>query len=115
MRALIFALPLLAACSNQANHLGNPFLLPLSGISTAVENAAYNERRGAVELLVKTNHPALLQDIRTGGGPTLTDAMATAGVPLTDRDARIVQMQRDFGLYQNTPGALVTALMAYGA
>ena len=114
MRPMLFALPVLAACSNEANHLGNPLLLPVSGIGTALENAAYNERRGRVEVIVKTNHAAILDDILAGGGPTLTDAMDAARIPAEDRPARIIQLRSDFGLYQTNPGALVVALMVYG-
>ena len=114
MRASLFALPLLIACSDQANHLGNPLLLPVSGISTALDNAVYSERRGRVELLVKTNHRAILDDIHAGGGPTLAQAMDAARIPAADRPTRILQLQGDVGLYQTTPGALVTALMVYG-
>ena len=114
MRQMLFALPLLAACSSEANHLGNPLLLPISGIGTAFENAAYNERRGKVELIVKTNHPAILDEIMAGGGPNLTNAMNVARIPAEDHPARIIQLQSDFGLYQTNPGALVVALMVYG-
>ena len=104
----------LAACSGEANHLGNPLLLPVSGISTAIGNAAYAERRGAVEVIVKTRHPAILADIRAGGGPTLQEAMTTARIPPRDQPARVIQMQRDIDLYAANPGALVVALMVYG-
>ena len=114
MRPMLLTLPLLAACSGEANHLGNPLLLPVSGIGTAFENAAYNERRGRVEVIVKTNHPAILDEILAGGGPLLTEAMDTARIPAEDREARIIQLQSDFGLYQTNPGALVVALMVYG-
>ena len=112
-----FALPafvLLAACSGEPNHLGNPLLLPVSGLMTAAENKAYSQRRGAVELIVKTNHPQILADIRAGGGPVLTEAMQAARIPAEDRPARVFQMQRDIDLYTANPGALVVALMVYG-
>ena len=104
----------LAACTSDANHLGNPFLLPVSGLSTAADNAAYNERRGRVELFVKTNHPALLDDIAAGGGTTLTQAMDMAQIDPIDRPARLIQLRADFALYHASPDALVTALMIYG-
>lgn len=103
----------LAACSGEANHLGNPFLLPLSGLSTAAENAVYNERRGRVEVFVKTHHQILLTQIAQGGGADLTAVMDISRVPKGDRPARLIQMQGDIGLYQS-PDALVVSLMVYG-
>ena len=113
MRWPLIALLLTAACSQEANHLGNPLLLPFSGISTVYGNAAYEQRRGQVEIIVKSSHQAILNDIRAGGGPFLDEAFDTAGVPERDRPTRIIQLQSDLGLYQTTPGALVTALMVY--
>lgn len=107
-------LVLLGACSNDANHLGNPLLLPISGISTALENQAYNERRGRVEIIVKSNYPGILDEIRAGGGPALSEAMDVARIPQGDRPARVTQLQGDLGLYNANPGALVVALMVYG-
>ncbi len=114
MRRALLSLTVLAACSGDANHIGNPLLLPITGLSTAAENATYNQRRGQVEVIVKSNFDQILQDIRNGGGPVLTEAMDTARIPDADRPARVLQMQRDLGLYQANPGALVVALMVYG-
>ncbi|MEO0931197.1 MAG: hypothetical protein AAFY14_11210 [Pseudomonadota bacterium] len=114
MRLFLIALITLTACSNEANHLGNPLLLPISGVGTAVDNAAYNQRRGRVEVIVKSNFGAILNDIKAGGGPVLTDAMDAAGVPEGDRPTRIIQLQSNMGLYAANPGALVVALMVYG-
>ena len=104
----------LAACSNEANHLGNPLLLPISGIGNAFNNAAYAQRRGAVELLVKSNHGALIEEIAVGGGPLLDEAMETANIPQAERPARILQLQGDIGLYTDNLEALIVALMVYG-
>ena len=114
MRMVLALLTLLAACSNDPNHLGNPLWLPVSGIGTGVENAAYRQRRGQVELIVKSNFDAIVDDINAGGGPILTEAMDAARVPAADRPARILQMQADMGLYAGNPGALIVALMVYG-
>ena len=114
MRIPLIFLVVLAGCSNEANHLGNPFFLPISGLTTAASNAVYSERRGTVEVLVKSNHPALIDQINAGSGPILTQAMDAARIPQEDRETRIFQMQSDLGLYQANPGALVTALMVYG-
>lgn len=107
-------LVLLTACSGDANHLGNPLMLPVSGVNTAIDNAAYSRRRGAVELIVKSERDAIVSDIRAGGGTTLERAFDTAMVPIEDRPARVIQLQSDLPLYINAPGALVTALMVYG-
>ena len=114
MRWPAIAICLLPACSNEANHLGNPLLLPISGISIAIDNAAYNQRRGEVELIVKSNFEEIKRDIRAGGGPVLTQAMDVARIPTSDRPTRILQLNADMGLYQTAPGPLVTALMVYG-
>ena len=114
MRRILVALVPLAACTGEANHLGNPFTLPSSGIANSIDNAAYNERRGQVEVFVKTNHPALISEIAIGGGPLLNEAFELARVPASDRPARRIQLQSDVSLYKTAPGSLVTALMVYG-
>ena len=110
MIALIFA----TACTVQDDGRVAPIALPILGANTVIGNAAYTKRRGQVEIVVKSNFDAIKNDIRGGGGPILTKAFDTAGVPLRDRPARIIQLQSDMGLYNGTPGALVTALMVYG-
>jgi len=114
MRWHVITLVFLTACSGEANHLGNPVMLPVSGIGTAFDNAAYNRRRGAVEVIVKTEFDTIVADIRAGGGAVLSQAFDRARVPLQDRPARIIQLQSDIILYINAPDALVTALMVYG-
>ena len=113
-KSALFALLSLAACSGAANHLGNPLLWPVYAVSAGVENAIYDNRRGAVELQVKSNFPGILDEIASGGGPALTEAMELARVPEADRAARILQMQADLPLYAESPDALVVALMVYG-
>lgn len=114
MRWLVFATVLTSACAQDSGHLGNPLLWPVSGATTLFDNAAYAQRRGTVEVIVKSNFDAIIADIGSGDGPTLTDAMDAAGIPPRDRPARIIQLQSNIGLYQANPGALVTALMVYG-
>ena len=114
MRLPLITLVLVAACSNDPNHQGNPLGLPMSGASSVFGNAAYTKRRGEVEVIVKSNFDAIRTDIRAGGGPVLTKAMDAAGIPERDRPTRIIQLQSDSALYNSTPGALVTALMVYG-
>ena len=63
MRWPMIALILTSACSQDANHLGNPLMLPVSGIGAIIE-CAYEKRRGAVELIVKSNYEQIKTDIR---------------------------------------------------
>ena len=115
MRLLaLFPLSLMAACSGEANHLGNPLLLPINGLISGVENAAYQERRGRVEIAVKSTWPDILAEIEAGSGPNLSAAMNAAGIPEVDRPARVLQLKGDLPLYQGQPENLVVALMVYG-
>jgi len=116
MRA-VPALPLvmlLAACTN-GDPGGMPVLFPGFEIGRAATDPAYAQRRGAVELHVKSHHQALLTEIANGGGPLLTRGFDLAGVPPGDRAARLIQMEGDRGLYEANPGALISALMVYGS
>ena len=109
-----FAFLLLAvtpACTSGANHLGNPLLLPFSGLGTAIGNASYNQTRGKVEVFVKTNHPALIADLRAGGGATLTQVFDIANVAQSIRAAHTLQLQSDLALYSNNLDALIVASM----
>ncbi len=106
MRRILITLIPLAACAEAQMPLIQPFDL-------ASQTAAHSAHRGEVEVFVKTNHTAILGDISTGGGPTVTRAMDLAGVPPQDRPARLIQLRADQTLYQNAPGALVTTLMLY--
>ena len=114
MRWPLIAVLVASACSQEATDSGNPLSLPVTGVSTVIGNAAYEKRRGEVELIVKSNYESIKVDIRAGSGPVLTKAMDAARIPERDRPARIIQLQSDMALYQTTPGALVTALMVYG-
>ena len=113
-RFTLLALPLIAACSTGANHLGNPVVWPFNAVQNGIATAAYSQRRGAVELIVKSEFPAILSDISNGFGPVLTRAMDAALIPAQDRPTRVLQLQGDLGLYSANPGGLVTALMVYG-
>ena len=114
MRSAPFFLILVAACSDGPNHLGNPLMWPVNALTNASENAIYNERRGRVEIIVKSGFDQIIPELRAGSGPTLTEAMDAALIPASDRPARITQLQGDVGLYQGNPEALITALMVYG-
>ena len=115
MRSSLIFLILVAGCTREANHLGNPLLLPVNALTSVTENAIYNARRGRVEVAVKSRFPEVIADIRAGGGPAVTDAMDIAGIAQAERPARLLQLQGDIGIYEGNPGALVTALMVYGS
>jgi len=80
----------------------------------ALVDPAEAQRRGAVEVAVKSAYPGILEEIESGSGSDLARAMDAAGVPLGDRPARVIQLRGDLGLYEANPGALVAALMLYG-
>ncbi|MBS8226167.1 hypothetical protein [Vannielia litorea] len=48
----------LAACA-EANHLGNPLLLPVHGVATGLENVAYGKRRAAVKAWISEHEVAM--------------------------------------------------------
>lgn len=108
MRSSLLLFVLLAGCSNG-------FTLPINALTSSEENAIYQARRADVEVIVKSNFDAVIQDIQSGGGPTLTEAFDAAGIPAEDRATRAFQLNNDLGLYAGNPGALVTAIMVYGS
>ena len=100
MRVFLLLILLTAACTAGRNHL---------------ENFVDQDRRGQVELIVKSGFAEIINDIQTGGGDTLTAAFDAAGVPNEERATRAFQLNTDIALYANNPGALVTALMVYSS
>lgn len=72
------------------------------------------QRRGAVEVAVKSAFPGILDEIAAGGGPGIDAALAAADVPAGDRPARILQLDGDLGLYAANPSALAAAILVYG-
>ena len=115
MRSSLILLTFIAGCSSDANPNGYPITFPVNALTSAHENAVFNERRGRVELSVKSNFDQIIPDINAGGGPALDEAIALAGIPESDRPTRIIQLRNDVGRYANNPGALVTVLMVYGS
>jgi hypothetical protein len=110
------ALLFLAGCSTNApNHIGNPLLLPVRGITTGIGNAVYNTRRNKVSRFVRANHNALKQDIVAGKGNMLTRAFAVARVPAKKHTELVAELQSRPDLYLTTnPEMLVITLMVYG-
>ena len=115
MRSSLILLILVAGCTGEANHLGNPLLLPVNVLTSATENAIYNQRRGRVEIAVKSTFDQIIPEIRSGGGQAIFAAMDAAGIPHAERPARLIQLRGEIGIYENNPGALVTALMVYSS
>ncbi|MCF2870773.1 hypothetical protein L0664_06810 [Octadecabacter sp. G9-8] len=114
---ILMTLPafMMGGCTSDANHLGDPLLLPLNALGSSLGNAAYAQTRGKVEVFVKTNHPALIADIQRGGGPTLTQAFDIANVPKPIRAQHTLQLQSDLALYANNLDALIVAIMVVSA
>lgn len=76
--ALLFGL---AACS-QPNHLGNPLMLPLNGLSTAIENASYDRQRRLVKSFL-TEKAATMRAEQFSG--SATDALLGT-IPMQHRE-----------------------------
>ena len=70
MRHLLL-LTLLSACT-APNHLGNPLLLPVRGLATTLENAAYAQERGGVTDYITQNADAMRAE---GFAGPATDAL----------------------------------------
>lgn len=100
-RAAILALLLLAACGRTLD-------------VAALVDPREAQRRGAVEVAVKSAFPGILDEIAAGGGPGIDAALAAAGVPPGDRAARILQLDGDLALYAANPAALAAAILVYG-
>jgi len=111
MRKALIPLIILAGCTSGPLPVVFPVVLPT--VSPAI--TAEEQRRANVELIVKGQFPEILADIQSGGGPVLTSAFDAAGVPDEDRATRAFQLSNDIALYADGPGALVTAILLYGA
>ncbi|MBI1417979.1 MAG: hypothetical protein GC146_12225 [Limimaricola sp.] len=103
-------LALAAACTADGNLSDSIFGPP----RTEAQRTADAQRRGAVEIAVKSTWPEILDQIAAGGGPALDAAFDAAGVPAQDRPTRRVQLRGNYALYAENPGALVTTLLLYG-
>ncbi len=78
MRHLL-PLPLLLLPACDEGHLGNPLLLPVTGLATAVENSSYNSRRSRVSNFLAANQPAVMAEALSQPGPALATLYQTAG------------------------------------
>lgn len=115
MRPLACALilPMLMACSNEANHLGNPITWPAVAVGSAVSNAVYDSRRAKVSTYVAAHQPAILAEAAQASGPHLLAAMELAQVPAS-RQRALTQELAQNPLYARDREALVVALMVHG-
>lgn len=98
---ILSAALLLSACSTE------------QGLLRLVD-PAYQTRRSAVEVEVKSSYPQILNDISTGGGSALDKAFDTAQIPVSDRPARTLQLSGDLPLYSDAPLALISTLVVWG-
>lgn len=111
MRKAFVCVLLLTGCTSGPIPLFIPIILP----SAVPSQSAEDPTQAAVERIVKGGFPAILSDIQSGGGPILSEAFDAAGVPQSDRATRVIQLNNDLPLYAESPGALVTAILLYGA
>ena len=111
-RFILSSFVLLGACAEGGVTLYNPFT---GAPVTTVDPQGYSERRAQVEIAVKSRFDAVLSEIASGGGPSLSAAMDAAAIPVAERADRIVQLQTNLATYQSNPDALISALLLYGA
>ncbi len=106
----------LAACGgNQANHLGNPLLLPILGIGNAVANNSYDARRARVSRFVNTNYTGISQQIQNRQTVLIGQAMDIAGVSGSKRQSLLDELRNNPQLYLTGDAEnMVVALMVYG-
>lgn len=83
--ALFLSIICLAACSNQASHLPSPIALPGAIVGTVYENATYGARRNKVKKYVTEHYQALSDEVKTGQGAHLQQAMNIAGISAEKR------------------------------
>lgn len=112
---LLFSIPLLllAGCSTEANHIGNPLTWPVTSVGSALSNVNYDARRAQVSDFVTAHQAMILRQAMLGGGPELTGAMNLADVPEARRSALIKELTNN-PIYFNNTEALVVALMVHG-
>ncbi|WP_224815873.1 hypothetical protein [Hasllibacter sp. MH4015] len=84
---LLLALPLLLLPACDAGHLGNPLLLPITGLATAVENTSFNAHRARVSDLLAANQPAVMAEALSTPGPALAALYQTAQIPPASQPA----------------------------
>ena len=114
MRNLLICFILLGCTNGEANHIGNPLLLPIGAVTTGIENAGYNARRNKVKSYVIANSGQLKQDVITGQGPTLAQLMTIARTPTGNQAALVTELRRGQTQYfGKDPEPLVVAIMVH--
>lgn len=98
MRLIILTL-LLAACSRQTSHIGNPVTLPVSGITTAISNAGYQARRNRVSAYLAANRVSIRSEARAKPGPAFAELARIARIPA----AKVADVQREIAELQPVP------------
>jgi hypothetical protein len=114
MRTLTLCLILLGCTNGNANHIGNPLLLPVGAVTTGVENGFYNARRKRVAQFIAENKPALHADVQAGHGPTLTALYKIAKTPAKNQAALAIELNRGQTQYfAKDPEPMVVAVMVH--
>lgn len=98
MRLIVLTL-LLAACSGQASHIGNPIMLPVSGIATAVSNAGYQARRNRVSAYLAANSTSIRSEAKAKPGLAFAELSRIARIPA----GKIADVQREIAELQPVP------------
>lgn len=115
MRTLTLCLILLGCTNGDANHIGNPLMLPVGAVTTGVENGFYNARRKRVADYIAANKPALRADVIAGTGATLDELYQIAKIPTKNQPALARELSRGQSLYfGEDPEPLVVAVMVHG-
>ena len=110
----------LAGCqSGGANHIPPPWQYPGAAIGSVIENTAYKARRRKVERFTADNYEAVVTDIQSGGGATLTHVLGISRVPLSRHPELRVAIMDDPNIYFSGPRPqnierLVVAIMVHG-
>jgi hypothetical protein len=114
--SILLALTLTNCTENSANHVGNPLLLPMRGVSSAIGNGIYNKRRAQVKTYVQSHHADILMEITSLGGPHLEHAYDLARVIKANRPTLTQQLLDDRHIYfVKDTEPLVVALMVHGS
>lgn len=114
MRTLTLCLILLGCTNGNANHIGNPLLLPVGAVTTGVENTFYNARRKRVAEYITANKPALRADVIAGTGPALNGLYAVAKTPTKNQAALAHELNRSQTQYfAENPEPMVVAVMVH--
>jgi len=99
MRILLSCCILCGCAGTEANHIGNPLLLPIGAVTTGVENSVYNARRKRVADYVAANHASLRADVLAGEGLVLEGLFKVAKTPKAKQAALLQELYRGQSQY----------------